>query len=94
MTAPSPSPIFSGNKNYITAGNLAENNRVLLFLIDYERRRRLKIWGRAAVIDDDAALTRRVSDPDYPAVVERVIRVDVKAWDLNCRQHLPKLVRA
>jgi predicted pyridoxine 5'-phosphate oxidase superfamily flavin-nucleotide-binding protein len=85
---------FSGNKNYITAGNIAENNRVLLFLIDYENGRRLKIWGRAAVIDDDAALIRRVSDPNYPAVVERVIRIDVKAWDLNCRQHLPKLIRA
>lgn len=85
---------FSGNKHYITAGNLAENNRVVLFLIDYENGRRLKIWGHAAVIDDDPALVQRVSDPNYPAVVERVIRVDVKAWDLNCRQHLPKLIRA
>jgi predicted pyridoxine 5'-phosphate oxidase superfamily flavin-nucleotide-binding protein len=85
---------FSGNKQYITVGNLAENNRVMLFLIDYERGRRLKIWGRASVIDDDPALFRRVSDADYPAQVERVIRIDVEAWDLNCRQHLPKLVRA
>jgi uncharacterized protein len=85
---------FSGNKQYITVGNLAENNRVMLFLIDYERGRRLKIWGRASVIDDDPALFRRVSDADYPAQVERVIRIDVEAWDLNCRQHFPKLVRA
>jgi uncharacterized protein len=85
---------FSGNKQYITVGNLAENERVMLFLIDYERGRRLKIWGRATVIDDDPALFRNVSNPDYPAQVERVIRIDVEAWDLNCRQHFPKLYRA
>jgi len=85
---------FAGNKQYITAGNLAENDRVMLFLIDYERGRRLKIWGRAAIVDDDPALFQRVSDMDYPAEVERVIRIAVEAWDLNCRQHFPKLVRA
>jgi uncharacterized protein len=85
---------YSGNKQYITVGNLAENDRVMLFLIDYERGRRLKIWGRATVIDGDPALFRRVSDPDYPAPVERVIRIDVMAWDLNCRRHFPKLYRA
>lgn len=85
---------FSGNKHYITAGNLAENDRVMLFLIDYERGRRLKIWGRATVIDDDPAWFRRVGNPDYPAQVERVIRIGVEAWDLNCRQHFPKLYRA
>jgi uncharacterized protein len=84
---------FSGNKQYITVGNLTENNRVLLFLIEYERGRRLKIWGRGAVVDDDAELFQRVVDADYPAKVERIIRVDVEAWDLNCRQHFPKLVR-
>ncbi len=85
---------YAGNKQYITVGNLAENDRVLLFFIDYERGRRLKIWGRAAVIDDDPALLLRVSDPDYPAEVERAIRIHVLAFDLNCRQHFPKLVRA
>lgn len=85
---------FAGNKQYITAGNLAENDRVLLFLIDYEHGRRLKIWGCATVIDDDPVLRQRVSDPNYPAKVERVIRIDVLAWDLNCRQHFPKLVHA
>jgi len=84
---------FSGNKHYITAGNLSENDRVMLFLIDYERGRRLKIWGRAAVIDNDPTLVDRVRDPSYPAKVERVIRVEVLAWDLNCRQHFPKLIR-
>jgi len=85
---------YAGNMQYITVGNLAENDRVLLFLIDYERGRRLKIWGRATVIDDDPALFKRVRDPDYPGKVERVIRIMVEAWDLNCRQHFPKLVRA
>ena len=84
---------FSGNKQYITVGNLAENDRVLLFIIEYERGRRLKIWGRARIVDDDSALFRQVSDPDYPAQVERVIRIAIEAWDLNCRQHFPKLVR-
>lgn len=82
---------FSGNKHYISVGNLAENNRILLFLIDYERSRRLKIWGHAAVVDHDPDLLSRVSDPKYPAVIERIIRIDIEAWDLNCRQHLPKL---
>ncbi|HTV37061.1 MAG TPA: pyridoxamine 5'-phosphate oxidase family protein [Xanthobacteraceae bacterium] len=85
---------YSGNKHYITIGNLTENDRVMLFLIDYERGRRLKIWGRATIVDDDPVLLQRVSDPDYPAKVERVVRIVVEAWDLNCRQHFPKLVRA
>ena len=83
---------FAGNKQYITVGNLAENDRVMLFVIDYERGRRLKIWGRAEVVDDEPALLAQVRDADYPASVERVIRIDVLAWDLNCRQHFPKLV--
>lgn len=85
---------YAGNRQYITTGNLSENNRVVLFLIDYERGRRLKIWGRATVVEDDPALLERVRDPDYPAAAESVIRIAVEAWDLNCRQHFPKLVRA
>jgi predicted pyridoxine 5'-phosphate oxidase superfamily flavin-nucleotide-binding protein len=84
---------YAGNKQYITVGNLSENDRVLLFLIDYERGRRLKLWGRAAVVDDDPELLSRVGDADYPAKAERVIRIGVMAWDLNCRQHFPRLVR-
>jgi len=84
---------YAGNKQYITVGNLSENDRVLLFLIDYERGRRLKLWGRAAVVDDDPELLSRVRDADYPAKAERVIRIAVLAWDLNCRLHFPRLVR-
>jgi uncharacterized protein len=85
---------YAGNKQLITVGNLAENDRVILFIIDYERGRRLKIWGRARVVDDDPALFERVSDAGYPAKVERVVQIAVLAFDLNCRQHFPKLVRA
>ena len=83
---------YPGNKQYLTAGNLAENDRVLLFVIDYERGRRLKLWGHAEVIDDDPALLRRVHDPGYPATPERVIQIHLLAWDLNCRKHFPHLV--
>jgi predicted pyridoxine 5'-phosphate oxidase superfamily flavin-nucleotide-binding protein len=83
---------YAGNRQYITVGNLSENDRVMLLIIDYERGRRLKIWGRATVIDDRAVFAR-VADPDYPAKVERIVRIDVQAWDLNCRQHFPKLIR-
>jgi uncharacterized protein len=83
---------YAGNRQYITVGNLIENDRVLLLLIDYERGRRLKLWGRAAVVDDDPALLRHVHDADYPGKPERVIRIEVMARDLNSRQHIPKLV--
>lgn len=84
---------YAGNRQYITVGNLSENDQVMLLLIDYETGRRLKIWGRAAAFDADPALLAQVTDADYPAAVERVIRVEVLAFDLNCRQHIPKLVR-
>jgi predicted pyridoxine 5'-phosphate oxidase superfamily flavin-nucleotide-binding protein len=83
---------YAGNKQYITVGNLTENDRVLLLLIDFEHGRRLKVWGRGAVIDNDPVLIERVRDPAYPAEIERAIRIDVKAWDFNCRRHLPKFV--
>jgi len=83
---------YSGNRQYITVGNLAENNRMLLLLLDYTARTRLKIWGRGEVADDDPALLERVRDADYPARIERVIRMRVEAWDTNCNSHIPKLV--
>jgi predicted pyridoxine 5'-phosphate oxidase superfamily flavin-nucleotide-binding protein len=82
---------YSGNRQYITVGNLAENDRMFLLLIDYAQRTRLKIWGRGKVIDDDPALLERVRDPDYPAHAERVIRMHVEAWDTNCNSHIPHL---
>jgi predicted pyridoxine 5'-phosphate oxidase superfamily flavin-nucleotide-binding protein len=85
---------YSGNRQYITIGNLAENDRMFMLLLDYAARTRLKIWGRGEVIDNDAALLERVRDKDYKARVERVIRMRVEAWDTNCDSHIPHLVPA
>jgi uncharacterized protein len=83
---------YSGNRQYIAVGNLAENDRMFLLLIDYAERTRLKICGRGKAIDDDPLLLERVRDPDYKARVERVIRMRVEAWDTNCNSHIPRLV--
>jgi len=83
---------YSGNRQYITVGNLGENDRMFLLLLDYERQTRLKIWGRGKVIEDDPSLLELVRDPGYPARVERVIRMHVEAWDTNCNSHIPRLV--
>lgn len=83
---------YRGNRQYITVGNLAENDRMLLLLIDYDQRTRLKIWGRGKVVDAEKVLLERVRDPDHPAQVERVIRMHVEAWDTNCNSHIPHLV--
>jgi len=85
---------FGGNRQYITAGNLAENDQAFLFLMDYATRRRIKVWGRARVVDDDPALLARLADPSYDAVPERAIVFTIEAWDTNCRQHIPVLVDA
>ena len=79
---------FAGNRQYISTGNLSENDKVMLFLMDYNARRRLKIWGQATLIDDDAALAAKVAHADYNAKIERVIRIGVLAWDFNCHQHI------
>lgn len=85
---------FRGNRQYITAGNLAENNRAFLFLMDYENQHRIKIWGHAKVVEGDAALTARVTFADYRARPERVIVFEIDAWDANCPQHIPRLIAA
>jgi predicted pyridoxine 5'-phosphate oxidase superfamily flavin-nucleotide-binding protein len=79
---------FGGNRQYITLGNLAENDQAFLFLMDYANQRRVKIWGTARVIEGDAALENRLRDPEYAGKVERVILFSVKAWDVNCPQHI------
>ena len=79
---------FGGNRQYISLGNLSENDRVQLFLIDYANRRRVKIWGRARVVEDDPFLLERLADPDYPGGPERAILLTVEAWDVNCPQHI------
>lgn len=83
---------YRGNRQYITAGNLSENPRALIFIMDYMRSRRIKIWGEAQIVEDDAELLARVMEPSYAAAPERVIVFTVKAWDQNCHQHIPRLL--
>lgn len=84
---------FRGNRQYVTTGNLSENPRVCLFLIDYAHRARVKIWGTARVIED-AAFAASLAVPGYPGKVEQAIEITVSAWDANCQQHIPQLVDA
>lgn len=79
---------FKGNRQYITTGNLAENDKAYIFLMDYPNRRRIKIWGRARVIDDDAGILERLADPDYEGVPDQAVVFEVAAWDVNCPQHI------
>ncbi|KQV53244.1 pyridoxamine 5'-phosphate oxidase [Pelomonas sp. Root1217] len=85
---------FAGNRQYITQGNLAENPRAFLFLMDYAHQRRIKIWGRARVVEGDAELMARLMPAGYPARPEQVILFDVEAWDVNCPKHIPQRFEA
>jgi predicted pyridoxine 5'-phosphate oxidase superfamily flavin-nucleotide-binding protein len=85
---------FSGNKQYITLGNLAENSKAILFLIDYRTRQRVKIWGEARVVEDDDELMSKLASPGYRARIEQAIVFTVKAWDANCPQHIPQRFEA
>jgi len=85
---------FAGNRQYISIGNLADNPKVCLFLIDYATRHRVKIWGEARVVDNDAELTARLKPENYKARAERAILISVMAWDVNCRQHIPQRLEA
>jgi uncharacterized protein len=79
---------FGGNRQYLTVGNLSENPKAFLFLMDYANRRRVKVWGTARVVEDEPGLLDRLADPVYPGKVERAIVFTVAAWDVNCPQHI------
>ena len=79
---------FSGNRQYISVGNLSENNQAFIFLMDYTNQRRVKIWGTAEVVEDDPVLLERLADPEYPGRLERAFVFHVEAWDVNCPQHI------
>ena len=79
---------YRGNKQFITLGNLSENDRAYLFLLDFSRRQRIKLWGRARVVEDDDALIGKLFDHGYKAKPERVILFTIEAWDVNCSQHI------
>lgn len=81
---------FGGNRQYITLGNLSENPRAFIFLMDYVRSRRIKLWGRARVVESDPELLARLRDSAYPGKVERAILFEIEAWDVNCPQHIHK----
>jgi hypothetical protein len=81
---------YSGNRQYITQGNLSENPKANIFVMDYAHRRRVKIWGEARVVDDDPALLQSLMPQGYKARPEQVILFRISAWDTNCPQHIPQ----
>ena len=81
---------FGGNRQYITQGNLSENPKAHIFVMDYAHRRRVKIWGEARVVDDDPALLQSLMPQGYKARPEQVILFRISAWDTNCQQHIPQ----
>ena len=85
---------FKGNRQYITTGNLAENPRAFIFVMDYAHRRRMKLWGRARIVADDPALLARLWPEGYEARPEQIILFEVEAWDTNCPQHIPQMFHA
>ncbi|SFL74664.1 hypothetical protein SAMN03159423_3405 [Bradyrhizobium sp. NFR13] len=81
---------YSGNRQYITQGNLAENPKANIFIMDYAHRRRVKLWGTARVVEDDPALIASLMPQGYRAKPEQVILFTIAAWDTNCPQHIPQ----
>jgi len=81
---------FSGNRQYITQGNLAENPKANIFIMDYAHRRRVKLWGTARVVEDDPALLTSLMPAGYKARPEQAILFTIAAWDTNCPQHIPQ----
>ena len=79
---------YSGNRQYITVGNLAENPKAFIFLMDYPNRRRIKIWGQARIIEDDPELLRQLAEEGYKSTPERAVLFTLLAWDINCPQHI------
>jgi uncharacterized protein len=85
---------FAGNRQYITQGNLAENPKAHLFLIDYMHKKRVKIWGEARIVEGDNVLMSKLMPEDYKARPEQAILFTVSAWDANCPQHIPQRFEA
>jgi uncharacterized protein len=81
---------YSGNRQYITEGNLSENPKAYIFVMDYVHRRRVKMWGEARMVDDDPALTKSLMPQGYKARPEQVMLFKISAWDTNCPQHIPQ----
>jgi predicted pyridoxine 5'-phosphate oxidase superfamily flavin-nucleotide-binding protein len=82
---------FRGNRQYVSTGNLAGGDRISMILMDYPNRRRLKVFGRARLVEaaDDAALVASLHDPQYRARPERAVVIAIGGLDWNCPQHIP-----
>ena len=85
---------FAGNRQYITQGNLSDNAKAHLFLIDYAHKKRVKIWGTAKVVEGDDKLLVSLMPAGYKARPEQVVLFTVSAWDANCPQHIPQRFEA
>jgi len=85
---------FKGNRQYITTGNLADNPKAYIFIMDYAQRRRVKIWGRARVAENDPGLLAQIWPEGYKARAEQIILFEIEAWDTNCPQHIPQMFHA
>jgi len=83
---------YGGNRQYLTVGNLAENPKAFIFIMDYVRARRVKLWGTAKIVEGDDALLSKLTDPQYRAAPERAIVFTLEAWDRNCPQHIPRML--
>lgn len=81
---------YAGNRQYLSQGNLSENPKAHIFIMDYAHRRRVKMWGEARVVDDDPALLQSLMPKGYRARPEQVILFSITAWDTNCPQHIPQ----
>ena len=81
---------YAGNRQYLTQGNLSENPKAHIFIMDYAHRRRIKVWGEARVVEDDPALVESLMPKGYRARPEQVIVFKIAAWDTNCPQHIPQ----
>lgn len=79
---------FAGNRQYITLGNIAENPKAFIFLMDYARSRRIKLWGKLRMVEGEAKLLEQLRDDAYPGKVERALLFEIEAWDVNCPQHI------
>ena len=81
---------YAGNAQYISLGNLTENDKAFIFLMDYPNQQRIKVWGRAEFIENDPKLLDQVIDAGYQARPQRVLVFHMEAWDVNCPQHIQR----
>jgi predicted pyridoxine 5'-phosphate oxidase superfamily flavin-nucleotide-binding protein len=79
---------FAGNRQYITLGHLRENDRAHIFILHFATQQRVKLWGRARIVENDLELMERLVDPAYRARPQRAVVFTLEAWDVNCTQHI------